>query len=286
MTRHSANVLNILIASPSDVKEEREVVTKAIYDWNAANFMQTGIMLNPVKWESHSYPASGDRPQAIINKQLVEDGDILIGIFGYKLGTPTGVAQSGTIEEIEEFRKGGRYIALYFSTANVPRGADRSQLEALEAYKRERQADTLYFDFEDSESLRDHLTRHLPNIVRAVAVQLQITNSPQPETNEVPPADAELLKIERLMPDLLAEMRKDLSEKPLCREFIVISKRLTFVYPNDRVILTYFTEDLPDLLEKVRILENYGLVRDIKHNDVPRYAISEKLAEYLGTGPP
>jgi hypothetical protein len=215
---------------------------------------------------------------------LVEDGDILIGIFGYKLGTPTGVAQSGTIEEIEEFRKSGRYIALYFSTANVPRGADRTQLEALEAYKKERQSDTLYFDFEDSESLRDHLTRHLPNIVRTVVGQPQVANSAQDHASETPARDADLLKVDRLMPDLLAEMRKDLSENPLCREFILISKRLTFVHPNDRLILTYFTEDIPNLLEKVRILENYGLVSDIRRNNVPRYAISEKLAEYLGTG--
>jgi hypothetical protein len=97
MIRHSANVLNVLIASPSDVSEEREVVTKAINEWNAAHFSNTGVMLNAVRWESHSYPASGDRPQAIVNRQIVESGDILIGLFGYKLGTPTGMAQSGTM---------------------------------------------------------------------------------------------------------------------------------------------------------------------------------------------
>jgi hypothetical protein len=78
---------------------------------------------------------SGVRPQAILNKQIVESGDILIGIFGYRLGTPTGKAQSGTIEEIEEFRKAGKYVALYFSTADVPRTADRDQLKALEDYQ-------------------------------------------------------------------------------------------------------------------------------------------------------
>lgn len=103
-----------------------------------------------------------------INKQIVESGDILIGIFRYRLGTPTGEAQSGTIEEIEEFRKAGKYVALYFSTADVPRNADRAQLEALETYKKERQKDTLYFEFEDASALHDHLTRQLPKIVDAV----------------------------------------------------------------------------------------------------------------------
>lgn len=132
-----------------------------------------GVMLHPVRWESHAYPASGGRPQAIINKQIVESGDILIGIFGSRLGTPTGAAQSGTIEEIEEFRKAGKYVALYFSTADVPRSADRAQLEALETYKRERQKDTLYFEFEDASALRDHLTRQLPRIVGDVRANLK-----------------------------------------------------------------------------------------------------------------
>lgn len=178
-TRHTAEVLNILIASPSDVTEERGIVERAIHDWNASHFSNVGIMLNPVRWESHTYPASGDRPQAIINKQIVESGDLLIAIFGYKLGTPTGAAQSGTIEEIEEFRKAGKYVALYFSTADVPRTADRAQLEALESYKQDRQKDTLYFDFEDGASLRDHLTRHLPKMVHEVREKLKLSTGDQ-----------------------------------------------------------------------------------------------------------
>lgn len=183
-TRHTAEVLNVLIASPADVSEERTVVEKAIHDWNASHFSRTGIMLNPLRWESHAYPASGDRPQAIINRQIVESGDILIGIFGYKLGTPTGEAQSGTIEEIEEFRKAGKYVALYFSTADVPRGADRTQLEALESYKKDRQKDTLYVEFEDVSSLRDHLTRDLPKIVYEVREKLNLSSPAQGPSSE------------------------------------------------------------------------------------------------------
>ena len=178
MAGHSAIVFNVLIASPSDVSEEREVVTKAINDWNATHYSTTGILLHPVKWESHSYPAFGERPQASLNKQIVESGDILIGIFGCKLGTPTGTAQSGTIEEIEEFRKARKYVALYFSTADVPRDADRNQLEALEAFKKQRRHDTLYFDFENCRALQDHLTRHLSKIVHDVRKNLDL---PDPE---------------------------------------------------------------------------------------------------------
>lgn len=77
---------------------------------------------------NHSYPESGDRPQALLNRQIVAREDFLIGIFGTRLGTPTGVAESGTIEEIKEFRKAVKYVALYFfersySARHGPRSA-------------------------------------------------------------------------------------------------------------------------------------------------------------------
>jgi hypothetical protein len=163
-----ATILNVLIASPSDVPTERDAVESAIHEWNANHHTETGIILLPVRWETHSYPGSGDRPQAILNKQIVDSGHLLIGIFGNRLGTPTGKARSGTIEEIEEFRKTGRYVALYFSGAAVPRDADCNQLEALEQYKKQRQQDTLYSMFNTADELRRLVTQHLPKIVPEV----------------------------------------------------------------------------------------------------------------------
>lgn len=172
----TAIVFNVLIASPADVSEERDAVTAAIHAWNASNYSTTGIMLNPVRWETHSFPESGDRTQSIVNRQIVDEGDFLIGIFGNRLGTPTGTAQSGTIEEIERFRKAGKHVALYFSTADVPRNADRDQLAALEKYQRERAKDTLYFTFSNATELRILVTQHLPRIVAEVDKQLRSTN--------------------------------------------------------------------------------------------------------------
>jgi hypothetical protein len=183
----TATVIRILIASPGDVTKERDVVTECIHAWNAAHFGTTGILLQPIRWETHTYPESGHRPQAIINRQIVERGDCLIGIFGARLGTPTGDALSGTIEEIEIFRKAGKHVSLYFSTADVPRNADREQLAALETYQRERQKDTLYAVFSDTEVLRRLVTQHLPGIVNAVKqVSSQTTQtSSRPAKNDL-----------------------------------------------------------------------------------------------------
>ncbi len=163
-----ASILNVLIASPSDVGVERDAVVSAIHEWNASHYSQTGIMLHPVRWETHSYPSAGDRPQGLLNKQIVESAHFLIAIFGSRLGTPTGEADSGTIEEIEQFRSTSRHVALYFSSAPIPRTADRAQLAALERYQSERQRDSLYFTYESAEHLRRLVTQHLPKIVAEV----------------------------------------------------------------------------------------------------------------------
>jgi len=86
-------------------------------------------------------------------------------------------------------------------------------------------------------------------------------------------------KIEKLMPDLIAEMKKDLSEQPLKREFVLLGKKWMYWASGNELI--YFFEDHPDLKSKIRILENLGLVYDISFNRVDRYNITEEFADYL-----
>jgi hypothetical protein len=191
-TPATATVLNVLIASPSDVSAERDAVEKAIREWNTNHRKSIGIMLEPVRWETHSYPAMGERPQGILNKQIVKDADLLIGIFGTRMGTPTGSAPSGTSEEIEEIRKTGRHVSLYFSDAPVPRDADRAQLDALEAYRRSLGQQGLYSTFTSVEELHRKVTRDLPKIVNDVVEKLRnnqiVASVPKQESIDPQPA--------------------------------------------------------------------------------------------------
>src|ERR1700722_16239806 len=98
-----AKVFRILVASPGDVGEERNVIPEITNEWNAVNASGAEVVLMPVKWETHSAPLLGGRPQAIINEQLVKDCDMLVGVFWTRIGTNTGVSVSGTAEEIEQF---------------------------------------------------------------------------------------------------------------------------------------------------------------------------------------
>lgn len=167
----TATVLRVLIASPSDVAEHREVLTDVVLDWNATHWAAEGIVLIPVKWETHAHPASGDYPQGLINNQIVDDCDILIA--------PTPVAPSGTAEEIERLRSKGKNVLLYFSTAPLPQNHDPEQWRMLQDYRRTLQSDSIYWSFSTSDELYRFASRHLASVIHEIAAELGDGISPE-----------------------------------------------------------------------------------------------------------
>jgi len=112
---YNSRAYSILIASPSDVEEEREIAVKVIREWNDLHSYSRGVVLLPLRWETHSAAEYGTRPQEVINRAIVDQCDLLVGIFWTRVGTPTGEAESGTLEEISRAAKAGKPIMLYFS---------------------------------------------------------------------------------------------------------------------------------------------------------------------------
>jgi len=123
----TATTYRVHIASPSDLTDERDAATMAINDWNAQHAAAEGIVLLPVKWETHARPESGVRPQAAINTQIVQASDILIGMFWTKLGTGTGVAEPGTVEEINQFVE--HFASLRSASCSKPRATGQEPLK-------------------------------------------------------------------------------------------------------------------------------------------------------------
>lgn len=87
-------------------------------------------------------------------------------------------------------------------------------------------------------------------------------------------------RMERLMPALLAEMRQDVADSPLRREFVVMKRSQSYWAKGGE--LFYYYDDHSDLDDKLRILENERLVQNITYNNAKRYVLSEQFAEYLG----
>lgn len=162
-----AETYRVMIGSPSDLSEERQAATDAINDWNAQHAAADGVVLLPVKWETHAMPQAGVRPQHAINDQLVRHSDILIGMFWTKLGTSTGIAESGTAEEIDEFVAAGEPAMLYFSSRPIsPDKIDLKQQNKLRKFKDATYKTALVGRFSSLSELRTTLLRDLTNQVR------------------------------------------------------------------------------------------------------------------------
>ncbi len=134
----NARVVKVMIASPGDVANERQRVREVLAEWNNIHAEDRKLVLMPIGWETHSTPTMGDRPQAIINKQVLANCDLLVAVFWTRIGSPTGVAPSGTVEEIQEHLNSGKPAMLYFSSAPVrPDSVDDKQYAALKKFKQE-----------------------------------------------------------------------------------------------------------------------------------------------------
>jgi hypothetical protein len=151
-----------MIASPGDVAEERNIARQTIHDWNDVNSKRSGVVLTAVGWDSHASPELGARPQHLINTRVLEDCDLLIGIFWTRLGTPTGKAASGTLEEIEEHVAAGKPALIYFSDKPVvPQSVDVEQLELVKKVRAALREKGLVDSYDNYEEFRHKLGKHL-----------------------------------------------------------------------------------------------------------------------------
>lgn len=116
--------LRIVLASPSDVQPERDVLPGVIEELNRGLGAVLGVDLKLYRWETDACPGfHPEGPQGLIDPILrIEDSDLLIGIFWKRFGKPTKGAGSGTEHEFltayEAWKKAGRpQIMMYFKEA-------------------------------------------------------------------------------------------------------------------------------------------------------------------------
>lgn len=264
---YRASVFEVLIASPSDVVWERDKVEAAIHEWNGEFSRDLGVVLLPRRWEKHSSPEMGDRPQALINKQL-GTADILVGVFWSELGTPTGKAESGTVEEINEFIGLQRPVLLYFSSASVPNSVDVDQVARLREFKRDVKGRGLYRDFTSmthlTNSLRQDLTYHARQLLQATDPKagLASNDSPTIETPNESPFAANFSDFVRWFQ---ADWETERDSDPVNIDEAIgvlrnVRERLgSFVKASNDA---RFTRALGDVRKDVRKLEDHRIVMD------------------------
>lgn len=168
---YRAQVLKILIASPSDTKEECEAIEGVINRWNVDHSEGMRAVLLPVRWTRYGYSMLGGRPQQLLNKQFVDGCDMLIGLFWSRLGTDTGISPSGTVEEIDRFISMGKPVQVYVSSRPVASDVDIEQLVKLRKFVEERQSQGLIFAYRSVQELIDWARTGL---IREIPTQLRV----------------------------------------------------------------------------------------------------------------
>jgi hypothetical protein len=130
-----ARAYNVLIASPGDTRDARDAVEQAIQSWNRDRSRYEKVILLSLRWEVDAIPEMGNDAQAIINRQLAAEADIVIGLFHSRIGLPTPRSRSGSVEEIEDAADRGAKVHVYFSDMPHPPGVDTEHLTTLRGFR-------------------------------------------------------------------------------------------------------------------------------------------------------
>jgi hypothetical protein len=92
---------------------------------------------------------------------------VLIGVFWTRLGTPTGEADSGTVEEIERFIGANKPVLLYFSNQPVvPDSVDPIEYGRLLEFKKSLEKRGLYDSYESEAELWRKATSGMTRVMR------------------------------------------------------------------------------------------------------------------------
>lgn len=164
---------SILISCPSDVLKDKQVIQNAVDTVNLENAHYLGLHFDIRHWSKDVLFSHGT-PQDIINNSIVYDSDIVIALFGSKLGTPTDKYASGTIEEIELMIKENKQIFVCFSEKEiiVPGDSDEETLENLIKVKRfKRNYKGLYITYKNDNELKIQIQNQLRLFLNRISLE-------------------------------------------------------------------------------------------------------------------
>ncbi|MFK5969972.1 MAG: hypothetical protein QM487_07640 [Candidatus Marithrix sp.] len=208
----NVKIYKCFIASPSDTQEERDICDKVFQEINKTQGELLGFRIESKKWENDARPSFGKNSQDVINKQLLGDFQLFIGIMFKKFGTPTEKFNSGTEEEFylaydKYEEKADVEIMFYFNDEPTnPHSIDLKQFYRVKEF-RELISDCggLYWPYQGINNFEDELRRHLNQYFIDKEGTSQGKND----------ADGHILKnIEKLLKDRLNESLSTFSNQP------------------------------------------------------------------------
>lgn len=194
---YTANCYNVMIVSPSDVSEERDIVRQSLYQWNELNSRHRNIVFSVLGYDINAHADSGKHPQELLNHQLLEQADLIIAIFWTKLGSPTAEYSSGSVEEISRHIKRGKKALIYFSNKPVtPQDIDQEQYNKLQEYKESIRGKTFYKEFSSEGDFAQLLNKDIQSISYELHPnETNIDNTAKTSATDLSENEIDLLKI-------------------------------------------------------------------------------------------
>lgn len=166
---------DLLISCPGDIQSEISIIKEVVEQFNNLYSDTLGITIRTRHWLKSSYAQSGDKPQEILNNQLVRDCDAAIAIFWTRFGTPTDKYGSGSEEEIEIMLKSGKQVFMYFSEKPIkPSDITLGQYDKVIAFK-QRYDKGLYFCYSDDADFGKLFFAHLSQYFLSLSKVMELT---------------------------------------------------------------------------------------------------------------
>ncbi len=161
---YNALTVLMLVSAPGDVPDQdMATVKRTVSQWNLSTGRPLKIAVLPVSWSEHAVAEFGQRPQGVLNDQLVDEADMALALFADRLGTPTGTAESGTLEEIDRMVEAGKHVSVLVNQA--PRSligeaavAEKARLESALTEIRSR---AIVLTYADQAMLAGHVNNML-----------------------------------------------------------------------------------------------------------------------------
>jgi hypothetical protein len=205
--------LRVVVVSPSDVPEERSIVTAVVNSLNRVMGVTQNLQLDLWKWETDAHlDFHPEGPQGVIDSDMrIEQADIVVGIFWARFGTPTSKANSGTAHELNNAlsaklasKRNLPEINLYFKTTDLPQNVDFDQFSRLREFKADifrkcqcfEYPNTTEFQKRVEHDLLSFINRRLPSLPMTVSNQAESVATTTNLRNKRPPLQMEPIETE------------------------------------------------------------------------------------------
>ncbi len=180
--------LRIVVASPSDVGQERRLVESIATELNQGLGAELGVLVTVTRWETRAFPGFHQLgPQGLIDGIIaIPDCDIFVGMFWKRFGTPVYDAESGTAHEFrlayESWLKSkSPEIMIYFNERKyLPKTVEETnQRRQIIEFKQSFPKEGMWWEYSGPASFQNLFRRHLTErILRASRTRFNSSDEP------------------------------------------------------------------------------------------------------------